>query len=280
MKYISHSAAQALWRCPESYRLEYIAGVVPATKSAALLIGTAAATARETGDLSEAAIRATGLDGHDAAKAMALVRARDQYWAHVGDGLTEPGTPELRIERPIPSVRGWRLAMVLDHAYHDGATVSFREDKTCGPPLEQAIQEHKAGAQLATYQAGRYDGKPCILDVARKPTLRPKKEEEPGEYYSRCMEAYDAAPSEFFRRVTVEYDSAKVAAVLQWYRQAISTIRHHTKHGWPRMYGGGCRTPYGWCQYKALCWYCDSDGYERKGTGDPGMTNNTKETAS
>jgi len=271
---ITYSALQALWRCPESYRLAYRLGLRPIGYSGALAIGTAYhaaqdpavghelamdGLAQEQAEAGEAGEKAEA----DRALASVLAGARRKFGVVLPDG-----DHEVPWQRTIPGRRGFRAAGVVD-CWDAGGPIGVVELKTCSSLLDAAI-EHQHSLQVPLYQWGMGDDRPALLDLARKPRLRRRKDESAAELAHRLWTAIETDPSAYFETIELPHDTAAERWTIGALQAAVDLIRHCDKRGWPRRHGAGCRTPYGWCRYRDLCWHGNADKYEIKQT-DPGL---------
>jgi hypothetical protein len=105
-----------------------------------------------------------------------------------------------------------------------------------------------------------------VLDVIRKPTIRPKKDESPAEFERRALEAYRAKPEEYLRRVTLPVDHLLRREVMVNAWRIADGIRRAERYGYVSKRGPACRGPYGPCRYRPICWHGDAGGFAIKDT--------------
>jgi hypothetical protein len=148
------------------------------------------------------------------------------------------------------------------------------EIKTTGEDLDEFIEAMRFSSQPAIYQAlagARLarDFGPClgtVLDIARKPTIRPKKGEAPEAFEARALDEYRKEPDRYFRRVVLPVDEAlrREAMVNAW--RIADGIRRAERFGYVSKRGPACRGAFGPCRYRPLCWSNDRTGFVRKQT--------------
>ncbi|MBI5486469.1 MAG: PD-(D/E)XK nuclease family protein [Deltaproteobacteria bacterium] len=189
---------------------------------------------------------------------------------------------ELALEAPLvnpltgrPS-RSFRLAGKLDAIARkrgngaDGYYVV--EFKTTGEDLDAFVEAMGFSAQPCTYQSLAEahlgdDLGPClgtVLDIVRKPTIRGKKDETPETFEARALEEYRRDPTRFFRREVLPVnETLRREAMANAWRIADS-IRRAERYGYVSKRGPSCRSAYGVCKYRALCWHGDAAGFVTK----------------
>jgi hypothetical protein len=148
------------------------------------------------------------------------------------------------------------------------------ELKTTGENLDDFIEAMSISAQPAIYQVlaqtyfdgqiGRLLG--TVLDVVRKPLIRPKKDEALEAFEQRAIEAYRGEPDRFFRRVVLPVDEGLRRQVLINAWRIADGIRRAERYGYVSKRGPACRGPYGPCRYRAICWHDDRSGFAQKET--------------
>jgi hypothetical protein len=102
-----------------------------------------------------------------------------------------------------------------------------------------------------------------VIDVVKKPTVRSRKGEAPVEYAKRMLEDYRSRPEHFFRRAEVSYRPSHR-------RWAMEIVWRSAAHAREVLRGGGlavcgwscCKRGDGWCGYKSLCWYGETDAMQ------------------
>jgi hypothetical protein len=218
----------------------------------------------------------------DLAKTRAMLRA---YWErfHVGG----PGDPpldreldfiaiELSFHLPMLNPRTGRASRTFMKAGRADGVAALRaklevglfvwELKTTSDTVEEMVDSLKQSIQPATYQelAGRLLKRPitgAIVDIVKKPTIRGRKGEGLGDFEDRCLAAYRDEPNRFFRRVELPHDEGRVRDAMEVFWQTARAIRESDRHGYIAPRGRKCKKPFGWCEYKALCWYGNREGY-------------------
>jgi hypothetical protein len=175
-------------------------------------------------------------------KVDALVRRRDERYR------TDPASGLL----------GWYIA----------------ELKTTGEELAEFEEAMTVSAQPAVYQTlalAHFDGRlgpllGTVLDVIRKPTIRPKKGETPEEFARRALQEYQEEPDRFFRRTVLPTNERLRHEVLVTAWRIADGIRRAERFGYLQKRGPACRGGYGPCRYRSLCWYGERTDFTRKDT--------------
>jgi hypothetical protein len=102
------------------------------------------------------------------------------------------------------------------------------------------------------------------LDVVRKPTIRPKKDETPDAFERRAAEEYRADPDRFFRRLVFPIDRARQHEVMTNIWRIARQVHRAEREGYVTKTGPSCRGSYGPCRYIRLCRTGDLTGYMTK----------------
>ncbi|MBN1772526.1 MAG: PD-(D/E)XK nuclease family protein [Deltaproteobacteria bacterium] len=227
----------------------------------------------------------------DMAKVRAMLAAwTDRYLVPAADGThavdrdLDIVATEQVLEAPLvnpltgrPS-RSFRLAGKLDAIARrrgngsDGSYVV--ELKTTGEDLDEFLEAMTVSAQPAVYQvlaesrfgAGHGQLPGTVLDIIRKPTIRPKKDESPAEFEQRAIEAYRSEPERFVRRVVLPPDPQLRREVMVNAWRIADGIRRAERYGYVSKKGPACRGAYGPCRYRPLCWHGDATGFVTKET--------------
>ncbi|MDI7266599.1 MAG: PD-(D/E)XK nuclease family protein [Myxococcota bacterium] len=171
--------------------------------------------------------------------------------------------------------RSFRLAGRLDaivRRHDDGNGRLVYEFKTTGEGLDEFVESMSVSAQPAIYQtlaeaesgdeAGPLVG--TVLDIIRKPAVRPKKDESPQAFGTRALEAYRSDPDSFFRRVVLPADAHLRREVMVNAWRIADGIRRAERFGYVTKRGPACRSAYGPCRYRSLCWHGDATGLTTK----------------
>ncbi len=166
--------------------------------------------------------------------------------------------------------RSFRLAGRLDAVVRKRDAGDDRlvyELKTTGESLDDYVEAMAISAQPAIYQVLAEVEAPTagtVLDVVRKPAIRPKKDETPAEFGARAVEAYRSDPESFFRRVVVPADPRLRREVMVNAWRIADGIRRAERFGHVTKRGPACRSAYGPCRYRPLCWHGDATGFATK----------------
>jgi hypothetical protein len=146
------------------------------------------------------------------------------------------------------------------------------ELKTTGEDLDDFVEAMRFSAQPAVYQTlvGAHLGDDLgpllgtVLDIIRKPTIRPKKDETPEAFEARALDEYRKDAGRFFRRevLPVNDDLRREAMINAW--RIADGVRRAERYGYISKRGPACRGAYGPCRYRKLCWFDDRSGYIKK----------------
>ena len=146
------------------------------------------------------------------------------------------------------------------------------ELKTTGEDLDDFVEAMTCATQPSVYQTlveahlGDDHGPVLgtVLDIIRKPTVRGKKDETPEAFEARAFEEYRKDPTRFFRREVLPVnESLRREAMVNAWRIA-DGIRRAERYGYVSKRGPACRSAYGLCKYRSLCWHGDATGYVTK----------------
>jgi hypothetical protein len=235
----------------------------------------------------------------DLSRVRAMLRAWFERWfpARDGDDIRHDGDLEIietesKVSAPLVNPLTGRASRTFALAGKIDGIVRHRSDryrceaasgrpgwyiaevKTTGEDLDEFVEAMTVSAQPAIYQvlAERAFGDDLgpllgtVLDIVRKPTIRPKKEEAPAEFEQRAVTAYREEPERFLRRVVlpVSPDLRREVLVNAW--RIADGIRRAERFGYVSKRGPACRGGYGPCRYRRLCWFNDRTGFVRKQT--------------
>lgn len=263
---ITTSAQSSFRECPRKYHYQYKLRRTPVKASAALRFGTAWHGAMENYWLHgrEAAIAwlsenaAADMDVFEAAKLAAMFA---HYNPPIGDYEVISAETNFRVPIVNPET-GRRLRsavlegrtdvelihkatgrkLVLDHK-------TSGEDITGFSPFWQRLQ---IDAQIGNY--GLATGTSgFIYDVAKKPALRPGKNETPDSYEARCSDAIAAdLPAYYqFRLIERTEEDQRQAAWDLW--QSSRLMVHAEANGYFPRHSNACRGFYGVCPFLNVC---------------------------
>lgn len=272
---LTYSAASLFDQCPRAYELCYISFVKRAGFAGALSVGSSLHKAFEHAepgsvegplhyalgvlysDAEAAGLDKDSLDMH-AAKLTAMWRS----WVKHNE-LPDFNEREQVAVKHLCFVRGVgnvSVAGKVDGILADG---SVWELKTCGTSLDDAEYTQRHSVQVPLYKwltEATGAGTVCIV---RKPSIKQKQNESVTEYRDRAIEAYDAAPGDFFRTIELD-DTITTDYAIDYMTEVAQHIGYcERKKKYPRRYGTGCRSLFGWCPYKALCWHNDFEAYRQ-----------------
>jgi hypothetical protein len=232
----------------------------------------------------------------DLARVRALLRAWYERWFVPGnsddvrcDRDLEIIETEAKVEAPLVnpktrrSSRSFALAGKIDGIvrHHDnvhrhdvdgkGGWLVY-ELKTTGEDIEAFVEAMRFSAQPMLYAAlaERQHGAALgpllgiVLDVARKPAVRPKKDETPDAFEHRAVEEYRTDPGRSFTRLLLPIDRNRMHEVMANVWLVAQAIRRAEREGYAAKSGPSCRGSYGPCRYIRLCRTGDQTGYVTK----------------
>jgi len=177
-----------------------------------------------------------------------------------------------------------------------GERATLYELKTTSDSLNEAEQWLSMSDQIPWYwhlmEANGIAPRGALIDIVKKPKLvrrnsrawntylrecraydegstddepvPPKQKAEAyPEYMARCAQAYAETPKDYFRRVEVPYDAERVDAVKKTAWAVARQIWQNERVGrYPHVKTQkSCKSCYGWCRMRNLCWYGSKEGY-------------------
>jgi hypothetical protein len=174
------------------------------------------------------------------------------------------GIADAVVERKLFSGEVESGAIVQRHAEH-----YLYELKTTSDTVHDRLASLRQGIQLPLYAellrlSHGIEIAGYIVDVIKKP-VKPLKKNEPLHcWVSRCVTHYAQDPQRFFAREVWPYEESAVRKALAVAWRTAQAIRDCERYGYDDVPKGEscCKTAYGWCPMKALCWHGSSDGYE------------------
>ena len=265
MRTLTNSALQCFHSCHKKYDIQYRHRCRPIVEAAPLTIGTAFHSWVETGIV-------PCLDDDDArCLVWAMIKA---YSCHYQDDapldfMAKEQTIKAPLRNPstgMPSRTFTRAGKCDGVVRRDGGLLLY-ELKTTGVDIDTVVSQLRRGTQLATY-AGIYreqypdqtiDG--AIVDVVRKPRLKRRKDEDDGEYANRLAYKMLEDKDTSFRRELLPWSEQLIDETDQLYWDTAKLIRYCDKHGYTAARGAHCKSFFGGCEYRRLCWYSINDGY-------------------
>lgn len=230
----------------------------------------------------------------DAAKVRAMLRAwlEQHDSAPVTDAHPEALTfldrdlevveTELALEAPLRNPLSGRPSRTFMLAGRIDAIARLRsngagglyviEMKTTAEDLDDFVEAMRLSVQPSIYQtlveahagvdSGRILG--SMLDIIRKPAIRPKRDETPEAFEARALDEYRKDPARFFRRETVPVNESLCREAMTNAWMIADGIRRAEKFGFVSKRGPACRGAYGVCRYRPLCWHGDATGFVTK----------------
>ena len=277
--YLSPSGAEDLARCPARYELSHLMRLRQPGYVSPLTLGSATHAAarhlRESADpgaVDQAIAIGQGIIETDAAKHdydcvrdVAKLRAMVAGYHEALEPLrTELN--EIPLSAPVRNGDAQICAWLFGYAdaFVKGGRYVF-ELKTTSDTLNEVESTLRAGLQVPfyLYAAELYGLAPlgAICDVIKKPVIAKRKNESTEDWSQRALEAYQADPGRFFRRIVIDYDEACIAAAMDKYVYLSKMQKYYLQHGFVAVPGQGCKGPFGWCYYRGLCWFDRADEY-------------------
>lgn len=215
----------------------------------------------------------------DKAKTRAMLRAYAEIFHATQNGEDKEldfVEIEVAFQRPLINPVTGRSSRTFTKAGKADGIVLYRNNpdaglfvyelKTISDTLDEMEEAMKNSIQPPTYQelASRTLGKPIvgtIVDLIKKPVLRGNKGETLDQFESRCLEEYRKDRDRYFRRAELPYDEQRVREAMEAFWRAARAIRESDKFGYLTPRGRKCKKSFGWCQYRALCWFGTREGY-------------------
>lgn len=291
MELLSSSALSKLRSCPRKYAHEYVIGRVPVKGTRALDVGILWHRAMEhywTAGREQAIhyliAETTTVDELDVAKLVALLR---NYNPPVDQYTVEAVETEFTRAIPLPgrtSMRKVRLFGRVDLVVRDASGNKLVvEHKTTSDEIigwGQYWQRLNLDSQTSLYMLGT--GVDTVLyDVARKPMLRPSKDDERtakaygitvvDAYTERMSKVIAAAPEEYFQFRAIRKTPEDLEDALADVRGWVAALRQYRSTGFYPRNTDACRGLYGFCPYLEVCSGSasldDDTLYQDKGNG-------------
>jgi hypothetical protein len=264
LRTLTNSALQTFVQCPRKYDIAYNHRCKPERDSDALRIGSMFHEWMEVGGPVLASDMSDEASWIVAAMALA-------YTEHYGD-RPEMHERELLLEAPLVNPDTGRASRTFAQAGKtDGVIASddglrLYELKTTGMAPDSLMPQLRRGTQLATYSSlwARMGGAPIvghIVDIVKKPRLKRREGEEMGDWADRLTAQMMKNPDAYFLREELPWSQAHVEETDRVYWQAAKMIRYCDRHGYIAARGAHCKTLFGGCEYRRLCWHGDSEGY-------------------
>lgn len=254
MRTVTRSELACYAECPKKHRYQYLDGRVRVVESTALALGRVYHGAMEawwgSGRDSVALLMETArgaMDPYDYAKVSAMVKTYNP----VIPKLTNI-EPERELEIRVPGIRGVRYRCKLDLLAKENGEVVIGEWKTTSDDIDGygAYWIRLMVDSQVLWYCNASGARKVYYGVARKPGVRPRKEETPEEFEARCIATIEADYPAYhqFRPLVFTDDEVKQAAVEmhEWARRCVKEYR------WPRN-TSACRNLYGVCQYLDVC---------------------------
>jgi hypothetical protein len=273
MRALSHNQIR-LWRsCKRQYGFAYVQLRVPKKKPAPLVFGGTWDECLEAwhgaGTAQDKLLRASRVAMHEAdpwvkAKLLAMLVGYSAMWGDVPSRLVATQVEfKLPIIHPVTgqthpecSITGFIDAIVeLDGRLVVLESKSSGEDVTPGSAFWQrvAVMDPQVSTYLPAARALGYDVRDCVYDVARKPELRPKKDETPEQFQDRIVHDMAARPEWYFQRQTlVRLDREEREHALDVWHYADEIVSASRTGRYPRN-PDNCHKFGRACEYAPVC---------------------------
>jgi hypothetical protein len=170
--------------------------------------------------------------------------------------------------------RTFNWSGIYDGLYRlDDGRYMLYELKSTSDSVKEAAQVFAQALQPQLYLAMIPEDVPMAgicIDIVKKPVApfkRPARKtpvhiDEPlKDYEERCYRAYIKKPERFFRRMKLPHEPWRIreAKSIAW--RIAQEIRDSDRHGYLACRGRNCKTTYGWCDYRNICWYFDFNNF-------------------
>lgn len=219
----------------------------------------------------------------DRAKVMAMLRAYlEVYPRSLRMIETEGrlGTMPLINPSTGKNSKTFNMDGIFDGIYRlDDNRLMIYELKSTSESLREASLVLSQSIQPQLYLSRLVGANPfagICIDIVKKPiapfkkALSRAKKKKPVEviaeplddYEDRCFKSYMKRPEHFFRRVLLPNDPQRIreAQAIAW--RVAQEIRDSDRYGYLAARGHNCKTTHGWCDYRALCWFDNTENYQ------------------
>lgn len=277
MKTLTNSSLTSFKTCPRKYELQYELGYVPVRESEPLFFGKLfhfglevwAKNNKNIGlmvaQTEQYFMAARNEDQFLLCKIVALLegyheRYKNEEFEVVGSEL-QFKTPVLN-PKSLRASKSYVLEGVIDRLLKDkNGRFILLETKTTSENIEDPASDYWSrlglDSQLSTYFLGAeslgFKIETCLYDVIRKPTIKPKKEETPQQFYDRLSADIAERPSFYYARREIPRTKNDLVSFFNdvWGVSQVLSLFQKNK-SFPR-YTNACRSNYGYCQYFAVC---------------------------
>lgn len=219
----------------------------------------------------------------DRAKVCAMLRAyREVYPCSLNMIETEGRLGVMPLVNPATgkNSRTFHMDGIFDGVYRlDNNALVLYELKSTSDSLREASLVLSQSIQPQLYLSRLAVANPfagICIDIVKKPiapfkkALSRAKNKKPVEviaeplddYEERCFKSYMKRPEHFFRRVMLPNDPQRIrdAQSIAW--RVAQEIRDSDRYGYLTARGCNCKTTHGWCDYRALCWFNQTENYQ------------------
>lgn len=273
-KILTNSSLTTFKTCPKKYEFQYVHGYFPKEESAALQFGKIFHGALEILVTTKSVDKACefiigeseGLeDEFLQPKCIALLEG---YARRYADEPLKVVFAEKQIKFDLLNHitreprEDFIMNSVLDRLLEDLREKNvLLETKTTTEEIEDPTAEYwkRLGmdSQLSTYFIGAAaNGWPidrCIYDVIRKPTIRPKKNETPQQFYERLAQDIIERPNFYYARREIPRINSELERTLIDINLIADAITYyHRVKSFPR-HTNSCKSVYGTCPYFKVC---------------------------
>ena len=217
------------------------------------------------------------------AKVCAMLRAYREVYPHSLNMIeTEGRLGVMPLVNPAThkDSRTFHMDGIFDGVYRlDSNALMLYELKSTSDSLREASLVLSQSIQPQLYLSRLASANPfagICIDIVKKPIApfkkavsRAKKKKpveviaEPlDDYEERCFKAYMKRPEHFFKRVVLPNDPQRIreAQAVAW--RVAQEIRDSDRYGYLAARGHNCKTTHGWCDYRALCWFNQTENYQ------------------
>lgn len=198
----------------------------------------------------------------------AMVEGYTQYYGRRIDAQQR----EVLLDAPLVNPHTGRASRTFARAGKTDGVINTDEGmrlyelKTTSMMPDTLIPQLARGTQLATYSSiwHQMGGAPIvghIVDIVRKPRLKRRDGESLEAWSWRLTAQMLKEPDNHFLRKEIPWSQQLCDETDQVYWDIARMIRYCDLHGYIAARGAHCKTLFGGCEYRRLCWYGDSDGY-------------------
>lgn len=271
---LTNSALTTFKTCPKKYEFQYVQGYAPVKDSNALNFGKIIHAALEklvitkSIEAGEKVIETETSGNEDTFLEPKLLALFQGYARQYSEEKFEVVAAEEQFQFKIKSETtglprlDCEMKGVKDRVLKNPqGKLILLETKTTSEEIQDPTAEYwkrlSMDSQISTYflsaKANGITFEYCIYDVIRKPTIRPKKNETPQEFYERLSDDILANPGFYFARREIPRIEADLIATLNDINLIADAIIYYTERAKFPRHTNACKSVYGTCPFFKVC---------------------------